>query len=121
MRVLLIDKEKIAVVIKNAEKNKFSKPLMYERLNGGGICPGDNKSFYCELIDGFKCVFSIEEQSFGWCRHLSVSVNSPDKLPSIPAVELLMQEFGFKEKSLKDCRVWIEQTSPKAINILGVK
>jgi hypothetical protein len=50
------------------------------------------------------------------CRHLSVSVGARHKLPNIPAVELIMKEFGFSG-DIHDClNVWIEDE--RAINVI---
>lgn len=128
MRPLLMDdeqKQKIAKVVAYAEAHPYSRPYMQERVALAGlkqdVAPGDDPNFRCEIPFGFKCVFTIEEQPVGWCRHLSVSVDNPTKVPSIPAVEMLMKEFGFKGP-LKECYVYMEEDiSPKAVNIIEKK
>lgn len=122
MRALLIDeraKAEIARVIAHAEKNKISQNELRERIEKGGPAIGDDPNHVCYLFDGFKVVFSIEEQPFGWSRHLSISVNDPNKVPHQAAAEMIMKEFGFTEP-LKECYVYIEEEiSPKPINIIG--
>lgn len=114
-------KKEVARVMEFAEKHAFSKAVMEKRMENVGTPPGDNPEFFCLIPVGFKCVYTIEEQPFGWCRHLSVSVDNPDKMPSIPAVEMLMKEFGFRGK-LKECYVYIEdKIVPKAVNIIEKK
>lgn len=126
MRPLLIDeaaKKKIAEVIAYAEGHKYPKAFLMQRVKGGGKVPGDLDGYTCHLEFGFRCVYTLEEQPIGWCHHLSVSVNDEKKVPSIPAVELLMKEFGIQQ-GIKDegVHMWIEEDiSPKAVNILAKK
>ncbi len=65
---------------------------------------------------GFRVAFSVEEQPAGWLHHLSVSVDTPGKLPSIPAVVMICKEYGIKNWD----RVWVEEFDPghSAVNIL---
>lgn len=45
--------------------------------------------------DGYHCVFSVEQvPDFGWCRHLSVSVQGA-QYPQVPPVVTLLPLFGF--------------------------
>jgi hypothetical protein len=79
---------------------------------------GDYPDFKVLIPNGFRVVYSIEEQPIGWCGHLSVSVDSPEKVPGIPAVEAIMAEFGMG-KDINNClNVWIEETEPRAVNVL---
>jgi hypothetical protein len=125
MRPLVIDndaKAKIAEVIAYAENHKYNKDYMALRMTGKAGVPGDMDSYICYLQVGYKCVYTIEEQPepLGWCHHLSVSVDNPARVPSIPAVELLMQEFGITRKLKEEgVHVWIEDVTPKAVNILA--
>lgn len=58
---------------------------------------GDDERFVCHVPDGFHCVFSLERQPCGLCRHLSISINKPRMLPHPAAVSELMTAFGFKK------------------------
>lgn len=49
----------------------------------------------CVVPVGYRCCFTIEQQKAGWCRHLTVACMGHEEAPSVPAVELLMREFGF--------------------------
>ena len=69
---------------------------------------------------GFRAVYSIEEHPIGWCRHLSVSVSTKNRVPSVPAVEMIMHEFGFKGTITEQLNVWLEDTEPKAANVLAL-
>ena len=124
MRALVIDeqaKQDIANLLKYADKNRISKPFLLAAaaaMNGGNPAVGDIPQHCCHFRDGFKVVLSIEQQPNGWCKHLSVSVDNPEKLPSIEAVKMIIEEFGMK--SLDDSNVYIEETTPKAVNIISL-
>lgn len=120
MRALLIDensKKTVEGVVEYAEQNRYSRPYMAALMNGAPA-PGDDLRHCCYFFDGFKAVFTIEEQPMGWCRHLSISVAAIDKMPSIEAVKMIMREFGIVAQ-LEDCCVYVEDSSPKAINIIS--
>src|SRR4051812_24326647 len=123
MRPLLIDekqKTNITSVVKYAEEHPIPRVIMMERMmlskQGKNYeCPGDDAKMRVEIPFGFRCVFTVEEQPQGWSRHLSVSVETRGNLPSIPAVRMLMKEFGF-QKPLEECVVYIEQDA--AVNVI---
>lgn len=123
MRFLLIDqikKDIINQVREYANLHRITKTEMQARLKDPNTLPiGDNLLHTCFIDDGYTCVFSVEEHPMGWCNHLSVSVDSTDdKLPSIPAVQMLLKEFGIN-KELEDCCVYIEDSYPKSVNIIS--
>lgn len=123
MRTLLIDetaKQLIVDVINFAEKNRYPRFRMHQLMHGKISTPGDVKGHCCCLFDGFRIVFTIEEQPIGWCHHLSISVNSKNnnKLPNVEAVNLIMKEFGI-QKSLEDCHVYVEDSFIKSVNIIS--
>ena len=124
MRVLVIDekaKEDIARLLKYADENRISKPFLQAAATGKMGAVGDNPQYCCYLQDGFKIVFSIEQQPQGWSNHLSVSVKTTkDKiLPSIPAVELILKEFNMKP--LDDSYVYFEDTIiPNSVSIISL-
>lgn len=112
MRVLQIgpkEKEAIASCIRNAEKHRIPLSEMKKRAAGEGSPVGDNPDFICYVTDGYRVAYSIEEQPVGWCRHISVSVDTPKKLPHIGAFEMIMGEFGFRG-GVQDCdKVWVKE------------
>lgn len=123
MRVLYINedvKTEIARLIKHAKANKLNIDKI-RRISEGLLPPiGDDHEFSCKIEHGYRIVFSIEQHNDKkWYRHMSVSVNERTKLPSIPAVELLMTEFEFVGK-VTDCdNVWVEQNiAPMAVNVI---
>lgn len=124
MRVLVIDeaaKKNIAAVCEYADDNRIDERELQARVAiPDGYSPvGDDANHFCHIFNGFKCVFSIEEQPSGWTRHLSISVDSDsmDKLPHVEAVKLLISAFGI-HKPLDECYVYIEESLPKSINII---
>lgn len=122
MRSLIIDekaKEDIAVVCAYADLNRIDFKELQARCATPDEYPpiGDDQNHCCHVFQGFKCVFSIEEQEFGWTRHLSVSVDAIDKMPHVQAVKMLMVEFGIN-KPLEECNFYIEDTTPKSVNII---
>lgn len=126
MRPLLIDKKAkaaIQAVLTHAKSRPHTIEILKARMAGNYSTPGDEFGKYsCFLEVGFKCVYTIEEQPFGWCHHLSISVDAPGKLPHMEAVKAIMQEFGIK-KPVKECHVYIEDCPEEkfqrqAINLL---
>lgn len=121
MRALFIDlaaKKNISNTVQYALQNRISRAELLSRMESGGPAVGDDESHCCYFQTGFKSVFSIEEQPFGWSKHLSVSVADIDKMPNVESVKMIMEEFGIN-KRLEDCYVYIEESSPKSINIIA--
>jgi hypothetical protein len=119
MRALVIDedtKSQIKDIISFAEKHRRDLSTLKKTMEGLVPPVGDILGHSMKIYRGYRAVYSIEEQPCGWCRHLSVSVDAEGKLPSIPAVEVLMGEFGFSG-TINDClNVWVEENM--AVNIL---
>jgi len=121
MRTLQIDaraKVNITRLINYATDNKLDFNII-QKIASNQLPPaGDNPLYSCELNDGFRIVFTIEQQpDKNWYRHISISVNDRNKLPHPAAVELILSEFKFIG-SIKDCHCWIEKTIPTAINLI---
>ncbi len=118
MRVLVIDKEvkaKIAKVIAYAEKHRIVLAAL-EKLKAGVARPlGNNPSLSCQIPMGYRVTFTIEEQPFGWCRHISISVDGTG-WPNPVAVEAIMQEFGFS--TLDNCEGSYLEKNVRAINVV---
>jgi hypothetical protein len=71
---------------------------------------------------GYRAAFSIEQQPAGFCKHLSVSVESVSKkglLPPPEAVAVIAQEFGVP---FPPDKVWQEEFEPGeyAVNLLSL-
>jgi hypothetical protein len=117
MRLLLIgleEKNEINKVIDFAKKH----PITQQQLTTTIV--GDIPDYVCSITEGFRIVFSFEHQPVGWCRHISISVSDPNKLPSILAVEMIIKEFGFSDNISDQENVWIEnEILPNAINVVS--
>lgn len=115
IRPLMIDnaaKVSIAALCQYAKENRIDNKELQARVAiPDGYSPvGDNENHCCDLFNGYKCVFSIEEQSVGWTKHLSISVPADNQYPNIEAVKLIMVEFGIK-LPIEECCVYIEDVS----------
>lgn len=90
---------------------------------------GDSMDHVVLIPQAFKVVFSIEDQGsekingrggLGRCRHLSMSINKPGRVPNPIAVDMIVEEFGF-DNPLYHCAVWAENFGDNtllAINVL---
>lgn len=119
MRILQIDqrgKEAIQRLKTYAEGHKVDLESIKRMASGTQSPVGNDTNYSCYLHDGYRIVFSIEQQSSGWYRHISISVDDPQKVPSVPSTEMIMNEFGFKG-TVNDCdSLWIEPDVP-VINV----
>lgn len=100
-----------AMAIRRGEPSNIS----YAERGEGGF-----KDLTIGIPHGYAITFSVEQQPSGaYCRHLSVAIDRHGKLPSIEAMKLLMQEFGFIN-DLDRCPVWREEFAPghEAFNII---
>ena len=110
IRALVIDqtaKEDIERVIKYAFDHKIPIEIMRKMVSGEVVAPGFSPNYSCEIFQGYRVVFSIEEHPMGWCRHISISVDG-GMLPSIEAAKLIIKEFDF-ENPLEKCVTHIEE------------
>ena len=83
MRLMQINKETeedIAKVLKYADEHRFTVAKMKLLVSGDIESPGDNPDYMLHINDGFRVVYSLEEQPMGWCHHISVSVDKKKKL-----------------------------------------
>lgn len=118
MRPLVIDEEakiKLQTLKEFAERNPLSVDDLLDIHNKSEPPVGDREGFSCEIPFGFRIVFSVEPQPKGPARHLSISVDAPNRMPNPVAVQLLMQELGF-DKELEECYVYFEDKN--AVNII---
>lgn len=99
VRPLIINAESSAAITRcrrYAEDHRLTLDRIKE-LNNKKVAVGDTDPGYlCEVPGGYRICFSIEQQPVGWCRHISISVDTPGMLPNIHAVDLLLNEFGFR-------------------------
>jgi len=88
-------------------------------VNGQKRPPGEEKERVLFIPLGYRVVFSIEEQNAGLFLHLSMAVETPGLLPSVAAVLMVMQSFGFA-KGLQENVIQLEDIGEdhQAVNVL---
>jgi hypothetical protein len=110
MRGLIIDnsvKAEIKALMKYAEKNPYSMDDLLDIVNGSMESPGDQREFQMYIPMGYKVVYTMEIQNVGLVRHISISVNTPGKLPGQEVVTFIIPFFGFK-RTIHDNVIKIE-------------
>lgn len=125
MRALVIDddaRKMATIVVSHAERHPISEETMKKRIaDPAGTdmdAVGNDPAHVCIIPMGFRCVFSIEWQKVGMCRHLSISVDVPGRVPHPAAVDMIAELFGFTG-SRDDRMVWIDDLPHcKAVNLL---
>lgn len=111
-----------------AESDERKLPVDLLKLYSQGFDPEDprtrTKSLYpldqtLELPLGWKVTFSVEEQPFGWARHLSMSSPAKGKLPHPVTLAWTMKALGFARK-LPACFVYPEKYAEGriAVNVI---
>jgi hypothetical protein len=73
-------------VVSYAEANRVTRARLLAMMELEEAPVGDAAAHCVEVPDGYRCVFSIEEQPVGWCRHLSVSVRAPQAKGRCPVL-----------------------------------
>jgi hypothetical protein len=116
MRALIIgetEQAELQRIKQYAEAHPYDLEAMVDRGRGKRVAPGELSVYRCLIPVGFKVVFSVEDhpQRSGKTirmRHLSVSVSAFNKLPSPEAVQLIMDELGFK-RPWQECHIDTEK------------
>jgi hypothetical protein len=133
MRALLISadvKERIRLAVECARHQPVSlatikaftilddKPTLTFRERPLGFARPQSEHVF--IPEGFHAAISFEEQPAGLCRHLSISVDKAEALPSPPVVDLIAKAFGFKTPLLLRSRIWVEEYEPgrRAVNVV---
>jgi len=67
-----------------------------------------------------RAAISFERHAAGLYRHLWIYIETPGRLPGMPAIGLIAQEFGFDLAAAIERHTWLEQLAPEhhAVNIL---
>jgi len=129
LRPLVLDEaadELIGLLKKHAEENPFDTNEIMGIMCGDAPAAGDRNGFSCDFHRGYRAVFTYERHPGGWSRHISVSVDTPGKMPNSTAVDVIMEKFGFKHKigdgpAIEDGKLAIYQeddNDPPAINVI---
>ena len=116
------ERAQIAALVKKAQEHPVTLEMLKRQMEKSPslTCHTTRYSeFHIKLPVGFSVVLTIEHQPMGVCRHLSVSISRPGKLPHPAAVSMVMEEFGF-QRQLSDCHFWSEEfdANCRSINVL---
>jgi hypothetical protein len=124
-RPLVINAEILADikrVVDYAEAHRYSIHDVFKMMGGRDSMPppGDDPGHVCNIPVEFRCVFSIEQQPMGWCRHLSVSVSGDGNNPNPVPVFVIAEAFGFGKEPWKSSHVSTEKIPGNrlAINVI---
>jgi hypothetical protein len=113
-RVLIFDnsiRARIDQVVDYARMHPITMDDMLDIINKQRSPPGDDPHFVVNIPFGYRCVFTMEQQNPGLCKRLSISVDSPGKLPNPGVTEEIMKEFGI-ERPLDECFMGFEEFAP---------
>lgn len=101
-----------------AENNKYPYTEMLRLKDGKIPAPGDLPEYTLQLPH-FKIVYSVEQHPRGWMKHISVSVAKKGRFPLPEAINIIINEFGFKGKvdDNKLNYVYIDDVS-QSINVM---
>lgn len=139
MRPLILDPDTLAA-IKAAVERARAKPIPWETLRRHVPQQRESKrkltladrgddrdwrppSEQVLIAHGFRAAISFEEQPAGLIRHLSVSVDTPGRTPSMEAMALLAIAFGFRSFPVRMEQVWLEEFEPghHAVNVVEIE
>lgn len=124
MRALIIGPEETAAIkdlMQRASARTVSLEETMKRSNDKAYglrvvtAPDYIPTFGLEIPNGYRVIYTVETQPGPVvCRHISISVEG-DAAPNPAAVDMLLQEFGFKRWfALKLPMVtWIEKLPPE--------
>ena len=99
LRPLILDANshaEIQRVIDYADAHRYNLHDVMDIMGHIRPPPGDQRDYVCVVPVGYRCVFTIEQQPKGWCRHLSISVLGDGQAPNPAAVLALAKEFGYE-------------------------
>lgn len=78
MRTYLVTDEstiaRVAAVRQHALAQRRDMITMLREMGKDELTPGNDERFCVDMPDGWKVVYTIEQQQIGWCQHLSASV-----------------------------------------------
>jgi hypothetical protein len=121
MSVLILTDEtraQVGEVVAFAEAHRFTLHDIMQRAETG-LPVGDDPLFTCIIPFGYRCCYSLEEQNFGLCRHLSVSVAEENKGPHPTALNEILKLFGFIGTLEQMDAIYLEGKKPhQAVNLI---
>ena len=111
--------ERINKVVDYAHKHPLSMDDLLDIINKQRKPPGDFEEHRVLIPVGVLCVYSEELQNPGTCKHLSIAVDTPGKLPSIEVAREILPLFGIHTE-LEKCQIKVHEFTPghSAVNII---
>ena len=95
---LVLDFEKLKNLKEYAESHRFTLDEIRAIQRGERPQAGDREEHRLFCPVGYKVVFSIDETlTHRWVRHMSMSVNKPDRIPNKIALREVCGHLGFKD------------------------
>lgn len=104
-------------VMSYSEAHRYNLHDIFSMMGKRRPPPGDDPGHVCIIPIGFRCVFSIEEQPFGWVRHVSVSILEEGRMPSPDAMWVIAEIFGFGKESWNTSALHQEECNHKRIAV----
>jgi hypothetical protein len=131
LRPLVITDATIAEAAKvkaYAIQHRETMKELANRISTNAPGPGNDPQHVLLVPEGYRVVYSIEQQPSGWCQHFSISVNRRGMSPSPDAVSLILEKcFGIRwnmrgkptvDRPDLALSVWDEPSMPGVPNIL---
>ena len=111
-------RRRISELIEYAMEHRIGMDDLKKMSEGKGLSPGDDPNRVILIPFAYRAVFTIEQQPFGWCRHLSLSCTAKGRHPNEWSLGMLAEEFGMPP--LKKCICYPEKwDGGTAINCIG--
>lgn len=132
LRTLLITDSTIAdaqKVIAYAVQHRETMKDLANRISTNAPGPGNDPNHVLLVPEGYRVVYSIEQQPSGWCQHFSISINRHGMSPNPEAVAMILEKcFGIRwnmrpnkpDPNRPDVAIsiWEEPSMPGVPNIL---
>lgn len=122
MKSLLCITPAVRADIERVKKHASENITDLSKLSRGDAAPGGLDPKFTIDIPFDYCATYTEEKQKGdiLCRHLSVSVSAAGRVPNHAAMDMLMEEFGFINRSTQVV-LWTEKfgdNTQHAINVV---
>jgi peptide methionine sulfoxide reductase MsrA len=119
LNLTILDKTKLHLLDQHARNNIVSLDDLYKILDK--IIPpvGENREFVTDLSNGYRVVYSIENQPKGLVRHVSTSIKE-QKRPSVEKTKEIAKILGFELSEKMTEKKWFiidEQIDKDRISI----
>lgn len=114
---LVLDCQRLRELKEYAENHRIDLQEMIAIRDKQHPPVGDRDSYRLYAPVGYKIVFSIDETlDHNWIRHMSMSVNTPDRYPNEYALREVCRHLGYK--NLDECIIQQESFNTKAIEVI---